>query len=57
MAMLGDHIKNLISADPEILFPENLFDVPSPLSAVKAISKSRKSKKDAGNEPANSSPS
>lgn len=28
MALLGDHIKHLISTEPELLFPENLFSIP-----------------------------
>lgn len=30
MALLGDHIKHLISTEPELLFPENLFALPAP---------------------------
>ena len=27
MAMMGDHIKHLISSEPELLFPENIFPI------------------------------
>lgn len=34
MAMLGDHIKHLISSEPELLFPENIFPIKPLLSDV-----------------------
>jgi hypothetical protein len=42
MIMLGDHIKHLISSEPELLFPENLFALPTPVEVAQVTRATRR---------------